>query len=163
MRTDVKNMWFAGAVAWTLYGLVCLAATVLWPAGPALAEDEDTVRWVADLGAVNELNEKEPVLVKALFHDPDGVLVDIEKIHVRWERINRKTGAWVVLSAIDTYMKCKVEYVPEDGLYRDPCYGSEYDLHGCVKKGPAKKDLPDYSDDVVEEDGRLMLYREPTD
>lgn len=160
MRSDVKNMWVAGSAVWVALGMVCLVAMTLLPAGSALAADEATGMWVADLGAVRDLNEKEPVLVKALFHDEEDVLVDIEKVYVRWEKINKKTGEWIVLSAIDTYMKCKVEFIAEDGRYRDPCYGSEYDLDGNVRKGPAKEDLPDYSELVIEEDGRLLLQRE---
>ncbi|MBN2080565.1 hypothetical protein JW859_00005 [bacterium] len=138
---------------------------------PALAGDDEQQddpydgKWAAELGAVRDLNAGEPVLVKALFRDFDGNLMDVEKVYVRWEWINETTGRWIVLSGIDTYMKCLVEYDAGDCCFRDPCYGSEYDLEGHVTKKPAKEDLADYSDLAVQEgekkEAHLVLLREP--
>jgi len=138
---------------------------------PALAGDDEKKedpydgQWAAELGAVRDLNDGEPVLVKALFRDFDDNLMAVEKVYVRWEWVNETTGRWIVLSGIDTYMKCLVEYIPGDCCFRDPCYGSEYDLEGHVIKKPAKKDLADYSDLAVQEgeqeDCHLVLLREP--
>ena len=166
METDLimgskRLKWFGLTVA----GVTC-ALCLLWLALPAagFAQEDgvaDDGAWVAKLGRFEDLNEKEPGQVKAEFLNADGELMDIEKVYVRWEMVNSKTGRWVVLSAIDTYMKCKVEYKPGDCCFRDPCYGSEYDLEGHVTKGPAKQDLPDYSDLAYVEDGQLLLKRYP--
>lgn len=129
----------------------------------ALAQDDkqEQTYWVAVLGKVKDLNEKEPVLVKAEFKDADGTVVAEEKIFVRWERINREAGRWVVLSAICQHLKCKVDYSHEEQKFICPCHGSQYDLEGRVLKRPTKKPLPDYSDMVEEEDGKLVLKRLP--
>lgn len=143
-------------------GLVLLAPGTL-RAGSGEDEDEDKYGgdWVADLGKVRDLNDGEPVLVKAVFRDADDSIMDIEKVYVRWEWVNKTTGRWIVLSAIDTYLKCLVEYDADKQRFVDPCYGSEYDLEGIVKKKPAKEDLPDYSEFAVQEDTELKLTREP--
>lgn len=123
----------------------------------AIAKDEP---WVAVLGKVKDLNEKQPVLVKAQFKDADGNVVDAEKLYVRWEQ-HGKSGSWVVLSSICTHLKCKVDFVEDEDVFRCPCHGSEFDIGGHRTKKPAKKDLPDYSDLAYEEDGLLKLKREP--
>jgi len=159
LEIKVRRGWPALVGLFAVLGLVTFLATV------ATAQDEKggDNGWVAELGAVKDLNEKAPVPVKAMFRNDEDVLMDIEKLYVRWEQVNSKTGRWVVLSAIDTYMKCKVEYVECDGVFRDPCYGSEYDLDGHCIKGPAKDDLPDYSEYAYIEDDTLMLRRAPTE
>jgi menaquinol-cytochrome c reductase iron-sulfur subunit len=124
---------------------------------PALAKDKD---WIAVLGQVKDLNEKEPVLVKAQFKDVDGNLMQEEKLFVRWQK-QGKTGHWVVLSSICTHLKCKIDYNSNDEAFKCPCHGSMFDLDGRVSKKPAKKDLPDYSDLAYEEDGQLKLSRAP--
>ena len=148
-------------------GVIGAAALAGAAAVPARAQEEDAGDedaaglWVAELGKVKDLNEKEPVLIKAEFKDKDGALLDTEKIFVRWERIRRDEGRWVVLSAICQHLKCKVEYQDGEEIFRCPCHGSEYDLDGTVTKKPSRKDLPDYSDMAIEEDGMLKLTREP--
>lgn len=121
-------------------------------------QDEPAV-WTADLGKVRELNEKHPVLVKALFKDEEGTVVAEEKIFVRWEKINEYAGRWIVLSAICQHLKCKVDFSAEEHKYICPCHGSEYDLEGNVLKRPTRHPLPDYSDMVEDVDGRLILTR----
>jgi Rieske Fe-S protein len=148
-----------------------LIAVALLLLAPALAraggsQDEEEAdkyggKWVADLGLVRDLNDGDPVLVKAVFRDTDDNIMDIEKVYVRWEWVNKKTGRWIVLSAIDTYLKCLVEYDADRQRFVDPCYGSEYDLMGKCKKKPAKDDLPNYSEFAVQEDTELKLTREP--
>jgi Rieske Fe-S protein len=129
-----------------------------------LAEDGrqegDKEFWVATLGKVKHLNEKKPVLVKAEFKDGEGRVADDEKVYVRWEYISKNKGRWIVLSSICQHLKCMVKYADDDGIFRCPCHGSEYDLDGMKTKGPSKKDLPDYSADAYEEDGSLKLRRE---
>ena len=125
--------------------------------GQAQAKDAD---WVAVLGKVKDLNEKEPVLIKAQFKDATGGVVHEEKIYVRWQK-QGKTGHWVVISSICTHLKCKVDFVSDEDLFRCPCHGSEYDIDGHVTHKPAKKDLADYSDQAYEEDGMLKLKRPP--
>ncbi len=127
------------------------------PLGPAQAKAAD---WIAVLGKVKDLNEKEPVLVKAQFKDADGNAMQEEKLYVRWQQ-QGKSGRWVVLSSICTHLKCKIDYSSADDGFKCPCHGSKYDLEGHVIKKPAKKDLTDYSDLVFEEDGQLKLSRQP--
>lgn len=147
--------------------LMLLAPALAWAGGgkdkdkSQDQEDKYGGKWVADLGLVRDLNDGDPVLVKAVFRDSDDNIMDIEKVYVRWEWVNKKTGRWIVLSAIDTYLKCLVEYDADKQRFVDPCYGSEYDLLGKVKKKPAKDDLPDYSELAVQEDTELKLTREP--
>ena len=115
--------------------------------------------WVAALGNIKELNEKEPVLVKAVFLDSLANEQDTEKLFVRWEKINADTGRWVVLSAKCTHLKCTIEHTAGADRFVCPCHGSEYALDGKVLKRPSRKDLPDYSEKVYEEDGKLKLKR----
>jgi Rieske Fe-S protein len=156
-----KPKWLPGIILASgllaLLLLPCLAA-----AGDTDEEEPDYGgSWVAELGSVPDLNEGEPVLVKAVFRDEEGTIMDIEKVYVRWEWINKASGRWIVLSAIDTYMKCLVEYIPDEGIFRDPCYGSEYDLDGHVTKKPAKDDLPDYSEMIIQEGKETVIYADP--
>lgn len=125
----------------------------------AMAQSKET--WIAELGKVKDLNEKAPVLVKALFKNEDGVVMEEEKIYVRWVRINENAGRWVVLSSICQHLKCKVDFNSHLNKFTCPCHGSQYDIEGRVVKKPSRKDLPDYSDLAYEDDGRLMLERTP--
>lgn len=158
-KTDRREFIKCGALA----GAAVAAGSVLGTRA-ARAQDKDnnaTIDWIADLGKVKDLNEKDPVLVKAQFKDEEGTIVAEEKVFVRWEQINRSTGRWVVLSAICQHLKCKVEFFPDQDKFVCPCHGSEYDVDGEVLKRPTRRSLPDYSDLVEEEDGRLKLRREP--
>jgi menaquinol-cytochrome c reductase iron-sulfur subunit len=121
------------------------------------AKDED---WIAVLGKVKDLNEKEPALIKVQFKDADGAVVHEEKVYVRWQK-QGKSGQWVVLSSICTHLKCKVDFVSDEEIFRCPCHGSEFDVDGHVTRKPAKKDLIDYSGQAYEEDGMLKLKRPP--
>ena len=136
----------------------CLVAALV---AHAQADADDT-ELIAVLGKIKDLNEKDPQLVRAEFKDQNGVVVEEEKLYVRWERSHKDQGRWIVLSAFCPHSKCKVVFSPEERIYRDPCYGSEYDLDGRVKKGPSKKPLPDYSSLVFEDEDSLKLRREPT-
>ena len=137
------------------------AALVGAGGGVSRAQEPEEDYWVATLGRVKDLNEKEPVLVKASFVDAEDQEQASEKLFVRWIRINKNTGRWVILSAICRHLKCKVEYIADERRFRCPCHGSEYDIDGQLLDGPAKKPLPDYSADAFEEDGWLKLRREP--
>lgn len=125
--------------------------------GQAQAKDEE---WVAVLGKVKDLNEKDPSLIKAQFRDSSDSVVHEEKIFVRWQK-QGKTGHWVVISSICTHLKCKVDFISGEEMFRCPCHGSEYDIDGHVTHKPAKRDLTDYSDQAFEEDGMLKLKRPP--
>jgi Rieske Fe-S protein len=135
------------------------AAALASQVTPALAQTKDE-DWIAVLGKVKDLNEKDPLLIKAQFKDAGGNVVHEEKIYVRWEKQGR-TGRWVVLSSICTHLKCKLDFVSDEDLFRCPCHGSEFDMDGRVTHKPAKKDLPDYSSQAYEEDGMLKLKRPP--
>ena len=115
--------------------------------------------WIATLGNIKDINEKEPVLVKAVFLDSLKNEQDSEKLFVRWEKINEDTGRWIVISAKCTHLKCTIEHTPGASRFVCPCHGSEYALDGKVLKRPSRKDLPVYSDLAYEEDGQLKLKR----
>lgn len=145
------------------HGLKILTLACLLLVGGGLPEPVCAAQepWTAELGKVRDLNEKEPVLVKAYFYDEDDLLRDTEKVFVRWEQVNRKTGRWWVMSAVCPHMKCLLEWISDDGVFRDPCYGSEFDIEGNVVLGPCREPMYDYSGLVSEEDGMLILEREP--
>ncbi|MCB1220101.1 MAG: Rieske 2Fe-2S domain-containing protein [Planctomycetales bacterium] len=115
--------------------------------------------WTADLGKVKDLNEKEPVLVKAVFLDSLGNQQEDEKIFVRWEKVNADTGRWIIKGATCTHLKCTIEFTSGMDRFVCPCHGSEYGLDGEVLKRPSRKPLKDYSDKAFEEDGKLKLKR----
>jgi len=166
MRTDRFNTsrqarWLWGSLL--VLGILAAQFVPCQAATGAGADEEPDYggNWVADLGDVPDLNDGDPVLVKAVFRDEEGTIMDIEKVYVRWDWVNKTSGRWIVFSAIDTYMKCLVEYIPGSSIFRDPCYGSEYDLQGHVTKKPAKEDLPDYSEMVVQENKDTVIYADP--
>ncbi|MCB1218519.1 Rieske 2Fe-2S domain-containing protein [bacterium] len=115
--------------------------------------------WIAVLGKVKDLNEKEPVLVKAVFLDSLGNEQGDEKIFVRWVKINEDTGRWIIKGATCTHLKCTIEFTPGADRFVCPCHGSEYDLEGEVLKRPSRKPLKDYSEHSFEDGGMLKLRR----
>jgi Rieske Fe-S protein len=161
MSEKIGRSEFLKAVALTA---VAAGALTLSPVGVARAQEKAASKneWEAALGKVKDLNEKAPVLVKAQFKDADGNLMEEEKVFVRWDKINKNTGRWVVLSAFCTHLKCVLEYSADDDAFLCPCHGSQFDLEGTALKRPAKSPLPDYSDLVEERDGQLILKREAT-
>jgi nitrite reductase/ring-hydroxylating ferredoxin subunit len=61
-------------------------------------------------------------------------------------------GAWLLkrkepeqLVAFDdrcTHLGCRQKWNPARGLFECPCHGSEFDLEGNVKRGPATRPMP---------------------
>src|SRR5688572_28599032 len=112
----------------------------------------------ADLGKITDLDSGEPVLVTEQFRDGSGKKVKEEKVYV----LAVKSGGgieWVVLSAICTHLKCKIKFNGEKDRFVCPCHGSEFTLDGTVLNKPAKKPLPDFSNCISEEDGRLIMTK----
>jgi len=144
----------------TTAGVAVAAATTR--SGFAQEKDDEVDENIitAELGLAKKLADKEPHLIKAEFKDFEENIVEAEKVFARWKKINNLTGRWIVVSAICQHLKCKVEYYPGPSRFICPCHGSEYDINGHKVEGPTKRDLPDYSDQVVVEDGVLMLKRE---
>lgn len=124
---------------------------------PALAEYVGPLE--AELGRVRDLDSGEPVLVRARFMDPEGVVLDQQKLFVRAVKDGDGGLNWIILSAICTHLKCGLEYRPEPGDFLCPCHDSTFDLGGRVQKKPARRDLPEYSADAEVRDGRLYLLR----
>lgn len=120
---------------------------------PGVAKAQEAL--TADLGKISDLDSGDPVLVTAQFRDAAGKQVDEGKYYVRAV----KGGGWVVVSAICTHLKCKIKYDGGKDHFVCPCHKSEFDLSGKVIKKPAKKDLPNLSNNVSEQDGRLMLCK----
>jgi Rieske Fe-S protein len=150
MINKVDRRKFLGTSA-ALAGAAIVLPQLSLP-GTAWAEDEGLT---ADLGKVSDLDSGDPVLVTAQFRDSSGKQVDEGKFYVRAV----KGGGWVVLSAICTHLKCKIKYNDDKGNFLCPCHKSEFDLSGKVLKKPAKKDLPNFSKNVSEENGRLILCK----
>lgn len=124
-------------------------------ADPEAAHAADEL--VGVLGKVKDLNEKGPVFVKAEFKDAKGNVVSEDKFYVRWDKAASK---WVILSAICTHLKCKLDVAGNGEGFKCPCHGSTFDLTGKVLKKPAKKDLPNFTAKAFEEDGLLKLKRD---
>lgn len=61
----------------------------------------------------------------------------------------------VALSSICTHMGCKVK-PQDDGSFRCPCHGSQYDPTGKVTHGPAIHDLPRLPT-TVDASGHLII------
>jgi len=133
-------------------GAALAGAAAILPRLGRAADSSDEGALTADLGKVADLNSGDPILVTAQLRDASGKQVKEEKVYVRAV----KGGGWVVLSAICTHLKCKIKYDDGKHNFLCPCHKSEFDLSGKVLKKPAKKNLPDYSKDVCEQNGRLI-------
>jgi Rieske Fe-S protein len=64
-------------------------------------------------------------------------------------------GELVALTTVCTHRGCDVEYSVDAGHIVCPCHGSEYDDHGAVLEGPAKKPLHSYPVRVA--DGAVVI------
>ncbi len=117
--------------------------------------------WIADLGPSRHYDES-PCLHHAEFKDFYGTLMEKERIYIRRERLDVKTLRYIILSAVCTHLKCRVEYRGDCGHFVCPCHGSEFDLEGEVLHKPAKRPLPDYSDLLLNLEGQLYLRRVAT-
>jgi len=63
-----------------------------------------------------------------------------------------EAGAWITkrqidesLTALDdrcTHLGCRQKWNPARQLFECPCHGSEFDIEGNVKRGPATRSLP---------------------
>ncbi len=63
-----------------------------------------------------------------------------------------EAGVWLVktqgqdtVSALDDkcpHLGCKQNWNPQRNLFECPCHGSEFDIQGSMKKGPAAKGMP---------------------
>jgi cytochrome b6-f complex iron-sulfur subunit len=79
-------------------------------------------------------------------------------------------GVWLVkrsndstLLALDdrcTHLGCRQKWDAERGLFQCPCHGSEFDLDGNVKRGPATRALPRLTLNNVEPN-RVLLLEKP--
>ena len=159
MSDTTDRRGFIKSAGLLVAGAAALRALLPYRALAADAVKPDQGHWVAVLGKVKDLNEKNPVMVKAQFKDEKGDVMDEEKIFVRWQKIGKDSGRWIVLTSICPHLKCKVDFDAEEHDFHCPCHGSMFDIDGTVIKGPAKKDLNDYSGDVVEDNGMLKLRR----
>ncbi|MGO9116334.1 MAG: ubiquinol-cytochrome c reductase iron-sulfur subunit [Desulfomonilaceae bacterium] len=79
-----------------------------------------------------------------------------------------EAGAWILktegvspkLTAFDdrcTHLGCRQKWNQEKGLFECPCHGSEFDLEGRVKRGPANRSLPRFSFSRSEENKTRLL------
>jgi Rieske Fe-S protein len=96
--------------------------------------------------------------------DGDGPLLKLDEIPVGGAKgvtagngdkviVTRPTeGEAVAFSAACTHQGCTV--APDDEQLSCPCHGSQFELDGTVKKGPADKDLEPYAVKVV--DGQVL-------
>ena len=63
---------------------------------------------------------------------------------------------FIALNLTCTHKQCEVEYDGES--FQCPCHGSEYDKHGKVTNGPAKKNLTSYKTEYNSDDDTLTIY-----
>ncbi len=61
-----------------------------------------------------------------------------------------------------THLGCRQRWNQEKGLFECPCHGSEFDLHGYVKRGPANRPLAKLSFTALGEN-KLRLLEMPPD
>ena len=142
--------------------LAAVAGSFPWRTASAAADSADPKfdggkYWVAELGGAADFTAKPSFLV-AKFKNAKRELMDEAKIYVRAEGADDKIS-YVVLSAICTHLKCKIDYNAEGGKFKCPCHKSEFSLDGEVLKKPAKKPLSDFSSLLVVEDDQLFLRR----
>jgi cytochrome b6-f complex iron-sulfur subunit len=83
-----------------------------------------------------------------------------------------EAGVWVLkaeanpqkITAFDdrcTHLGCRQRWNQEKGLFECPCHGSEFDLEGHVKRGPANRPLPRFSFTPLGENRLRMLEIAP--
>ncbi len=79
-----------------------------------------------------------------------------------------EAGVWILktegessmLTAFDdrcTHLGCRQKWNQEKGLFECPCHGSEFDLEGRVKRGPANRPLPRFSFSRTDENKVRLL------
>jgi len=81
-----------------------------------------------------------------------------------------EAGAWIVrrqtdgsLTALDdrcTHLGCRQKWNPAGQLFECPCHGSEFDIEGNVKRGPAARSLPRLYI-TTDKDEKLHLSEKP--
>jgi Rieske Fe-S protein len=135
---------------------LALGGAALWRGAWAASGKVEAV-----IGMVKEVKSLEPALHTAKFIDEKGVEVSQRKVYIWWVQATQTSGSWHVISAICTHLKCKIGYKADEDKFVCPCHKSEFALDGKVIRKPAKKNLPVYSDDAIERDGKLILKYSP--
>jgi len=51
-----------------------------------------------------------------------------------------------------THLGCRQKWNPERSIFECLCHGSEFDIHGNVLRGPAKKSIPVFALEITAED-----------
>lgn len=83
-----------------------------------------------------------------------------------------EAGAWILkteanppkMTAFDdrcTHLGCRQRWNQEKGLFECPCHGSEFDLEGHVKRGPANQPLRRFSFTALGENKLRLLEMPP--
>jgi len=80
-----------------------------------------------------------------------------------------EAGAWLVKTegpdavlGLDdrcTHLGCRHTWHADKAVFACPCHGSEFDLHGVVKRGPATRPLPAFSLSAAEDDTFVLVER----
>lgn len=73
-----------------------------------------------------------------------------------------KTGGSDAVTGLDdrcTHLGCRYKWHAEQGVFECPCHGSEFDLHGAVKRGPATRPLQEFSVSPGEEDTFILVQK----
>jgi nitrite reductase/ring-hydroxylating ferredoxin subunit len=80
--------------------------------------------------------------------------------------------AWIVKRMSDgsvvafddrcTHLGCRPNWNPQRNLFECPCHGSEFDMEGVVKRGPAKLPMARLSLSTKEGEKARLLDRPPT-
>jgi len=82
-----------------------------------------------------------------------------------------EAGAWLTqrqvdgsLTALDdrcTHLGCRQKWNPKRQMFECPCHGSEFDIEGNVKRGPATRSLPKLYV-TKSKDDKVQLSEKPT-
>jgi cytochrome b6-f complex iron-sulfur subunit len=95
----------------------------------------------------------------------------LEKIEPDLPFHHPESGAWllrqkdapglIILDDRCTHLGCRYNWEPQKQLYRCPCHGSEFDLHGAVVRGPATRPLPHLLVRKKDEESLLLIDAAP--
>lgn len=138
----------------SLIGLSLAVPLIGYVVSPALRRQEK--EWVK-VGRIEKMPVGEPQALDYTMTVKDG-----------WQKRRMSKGVWgvkradgqvTVYSPICPHLGCGYRWETQDRLFKCPCHGSEYDLNGAVKAGPAPRPL-DTLPSKVENGELFIIYQE---
>lgn len=134
------------AIAFVLAGMVVFAAVALVTAYPTGPKIDSGPRWES-IASADDLQIEEPLRVFA----------------ARLWLVKLKSGEVVALSYKDPYRGCSIPWRADftfgghEGWFRDPCYGSTYDIEGKKAFGPSPRNMDRFTVRVYGNDVQVMM------